>query len=83
MSERDSFRQGIRRQLTARYRQAARNGSLTPAMIRENISQLEAALAKARRTNGRVIVEGQEHLGTLSEVEIEDQLYAIKEAAKQ
>lgn len=72
------LRERIRRQLAAKYRRDLREGHLTAAKARELLDRLQEALEKAKRTNRRVTIEGQEALGTLSEAEIEDQLSALR-----
>ena len=74
----ESLREKIRRQLAARYKHDLEKGFLTVASIQEMIHQLQRALEKAKRTNRRALVEGHEQLGSLSEMEIEDQISALR-----
>jgi hypothetical protein len=52
-------------------------------MVKQMISQLELALEKAKRTEKRIVVIGQENFGTLGVREIEDQLFALQETVKE
>lgn len=74
----ESIRGKIRKQLAARYRQDLEKGIVTLEEIQELIEHLQSALEKARKTNRRVLVEGQEHMGNLSDAEIEDQMSAFR-----
>jgi len=61
-----------------RYRRDFREGVLKLDQARKLLDQLQKALEKAKRTNRRVTIGGQE--GTWSEAEIEDQLSALRQA---
>ena len=74
----ESLREKFRRQLTDRYKRNLEIGSLTIADIQQMIFQLQTALEKAKKTNRRVLVEGQEHLGSLSTMEIKDQISTLR-----
>jgi len=74
----ESLREKVRKQLADRYKRDLEKGSLTIADIQQMIHQLQTALKKAKKTNRRLLVEGQEHLGSLSTMEIEDQISALK-----
>lgn len=74
----ESLREKVREQLAARYKRDLENGSLTVADIQKMIQQLQAALEKVKKTNRRVLVKGQEHLGSLSMMEIKDQISALR-----
>jgi hypothetical protein len=74
----ETSRENVRRQLAACYKHDLEKGSLTVADVQEMLHQLLKALEKAKRTNRRVFVEGQEQLGSLSEMEIEDQISALR-----
>lgn len=72
------LREKFRKQLMTRYRRDLREGVLTLDQARKLLDQLQKALEKAKRTNRRVSIEGQE--ATWSEAEIEDQLSALRQA---
>jgi len=72
------LRERFRKQLTARYRRDIREGILTVDQAHELLHKLQKTLEKAKRTNRRVAINGQD--GTWSEAEIEDQLLALKRA---
>ena len=74
----ESLREKVRVQLAGRYKRDLEKVVLTIADIQRMIHQLQNALEKARKTNRRVIVEGQEHLDSLSSMEIEDQMSALR-----
>lgn len=74
----ESLRENLRKQLADRYRRDLENRSLTIADIQQMINRLQTALEKAKKTNSRVLVEEQEHMGSLSAVEIEDQISALR-----
>jgi mRNA degradation ribonuclease J1/J2 len=74
----ESLREKVREQLADRYKRDLEKGSLTIADIQQMMHQLQTALEKAKKTNRRVLVEGQEHLGSLSTMEIEDQISALR-----
>jgi adenylosuccinate synthase len=74
----ESSRENFRKQLANQYKRDLENGSLTIADIQQIIDQLQTALEKAKKTNRRVLVEGQEHMGSLSAMEIEDQISALR-----
>ena len=69
----------IRKQLAARYKHDLEKGLLTDAKIKQMILHLENALEKTKKNAKRVTVEGQEDLGTLGVMEIEDQISALRE----
>jgi hypothetical protein len=83
MSDWQPVRANTRKQLAARYKHDLEKGLLTDAKIKQMVIQLETALEKTKKSAKRVIVEGQEYLGTLGIMEIEDQISALQEAAKQ
>jgi len=72
------LRERFRKQLKARYRCDIREGFLTVDQAHELLHKLQKALEKAKRTNRRVAINGQD--GTWSEGEIEDQFLALKRA---
>lgn len=74
----ESLRERNRQQLADRYKSQLEKGTTTMAEIQELMRQLQSALEKARRTNRRVRIEGQEHMGTLSDLDIEDQISALR-----
>ena len=74
----ESLREKVRKQLADRYKRDLEKGSLTIADIQQMIHQLQKALEKAKKTNLRVLVKGQEHLGSLGIMEIEDQISALR-----
>jgi hypothetical protein len=83
LSESNPLRENFRKQLVTRYKTDFRNGLLTLVMVKQMVSRLELALEKAQRTKKRVVVEGQETFGTLGVMEIEDQLFALREIVKE
>jgi pyruvate-formate lyase len=74
----ESLREKVRRQLADYYKSDLEKGDLTAAEIQKMIHDLQIALEKARKTDRRVLVEGQEQLGSLSAMEIEDQISALR-----
>lgn len=74
----ESLREKIRKQLANRYRQDLETGTLTINGAKQMIVHLQNALEKVKKTNRRIVVEGQEQLGSLSSIEIEDQISALK-----
>ena len=74
----ESLRERNRHQLATEYKSQLEKGTITMAEIQEMITQLQTALEKARKTNRRVLVEGQEHMSTLSDMELEDQISALR-----
>ena len=83
MSDWHPLRANIRKQLAARYKLDLEKGLLTDAKIKQMILQLETALEKTKKNAKRVTVEGQEDLGTVGVIEIEDQISALQEASEQ
>jgi hypothetical protein len=74
----ESLRERIRKQLADRYTQDLETGTLTINGAKQMIVHLKNALEKVKKTHRRVVVEGQEQLGSLSSMEIEDQISALK-----
>ena len=74
----ESLRENFRKQLADQYKRDLENGSLTITGIQQMIDQLQTALEKAKKTSRRVLVEGQEQLGSLGAMEIEDQISALR-----
>lgn len=72
----------FRKQLVDHYKHDLENGALTVDRIQQMAQQLETALRKAKKTKRRVIVEGQESLGSVGVAEIEDQIFALQETMK-
>lgn len=72
----------FRKQLIDHYKHDLENGTLTVDRIQQMAQQLEIALRKAEKTKRRVIVEGQESLGSMGVAEIEDQIFALQETMK-
>lgn len=72
----------FRKQLVDHYKHDLENGALTVDRIQQMAQQLEIALRKAKKTRRRVIVEGQESLGSMGVAEIEDQIFALQETMK-
>jgi hypothetical protein len=78
----EPFRVKFRKQLVDHYKHDLENGALTVDRIQQMAQQLETALRKAKKTKRRVIVEGQESLGSVGVAEIEDQIFALQETMK-
>jgi ribosomal protein L32E len=74
----ESLREKIRKRLANRYRQDLETGTLTINGAKQMIVHLQTDLEKVKKTNRRIVVEGQEQLGSLSSIEIEDQISALK-----
>ena len=72
------MREKFRKQLLTRYKRDFREGVLTLDQARQLLDELGKSLEKAKRTNRRVSIKDQE--GTWSEAEIEDQLWALRQA---
>jgi hypothetical protein len=72
------FRGKLREQLFTRYRRDLKEGVLTVDQAHKLLRKLQKAFEKARRTNRRVDINGQD--GTWGEAEIEDQILALKRA---
>jgi hypothetical protein len=72
------LREKVRKQLAHRYRQDLEKGTLTINDAKQMIFHLQNALETAKKTNRRIVVKGQEQLGSLSSMEIEDQISALK-----
>lgn len=72
------LREKFRKQLLTRYKRDFREGVLTLDQARQLLDELGKSLEKAKRTNRRVPIKDQE--GTWSEAEIEDQLWALRQA---
>jgi hypothetical protein len=74
----ESLREKVRKQLADRYRQDLEKGTLTINDVKQMILQLQNALETVKKTHRRIVVEGQEQLGSSSSMEIEDQISALK-----
>jgi hypothetical protein len=74
----ESLREKVRQQLAHRYRQDLEKGTLTINDAKQMIVHLQNALETAKKTNRRIVVESQEQLGSLSSMEIDDQISALK-----
>jgi hypothetical protein len=74
----ESLREKVRKQLADRYRQDLEKGILTINDAKQMILHLQNVLETVKKTDRRIVIEGQEQLGSLSSMEIEDRISALK-----